>query len=105
MAIPGLTARLYLDHHVHARLAIELRQRGFDAVTAYEAGLAEALDDDQLAFAAAQGRVVLTFDIADYVILARRWHAEGRTHAGIVVSEERSRARPTASCCGACCGS
>ena len=88
MAIPGLTARLYLDHHVNARLATDLRARGFDVLTAHEAGLAAALDEAQLQFAAKAGRAVLTFDIADYSVLADQWYRQGKHHAGIIISDE-----------------
>ena len=88
MAIEGLTARLYLDHNLHARLAPDLRQRGFDVISAQEAGMASASDEEQLAFATTEKRVVLTFDIADFATLAGVWHGAGRHHAGIVVSPE-----------------
>jgi predicted nuclease of predicted toxin-antitoxin system len=93
LAIPGLSARLYTDHHVDGRLAPGLRERGFDALAAREAGKSAASDEEQLEFAASEGRALLTYDIGDFTNLARRWHLGGRHHAGIVISGEMKGAR------------
>jgi predicted nuclease of predicted toxin-antitoxin system len=93
VAVPGLSARLYTDHHVDGRLAPDLRERGFDALAAREAGQSAAPDEEQLEFAASEGRVLLTYDIADFTDLARQWYLGGRHHAGIVISAEIKGAR------------
>lgn len=36
---------------------------------------------------------LLTFNVADFVALAAKWYAEGREHAGIILSEQLSRRR------------
>jgi predicted nuclease of predicted toxin-antitoxin system len=93
VAIPGLSARLYTDHHVDGRLAPDLRESGFDALTAREAGKSAASDEEQLEFAASEGRALLTHDIGDFADLARRWYLSGRHHASIVISGEIKGAR------------
>jgi len=55
-----------------------LRQHGVDVLTAHEAGRCGLPDTDQLAFATAQERVMVTFD-TDYLVL----HNSGTPHAGI----------------------
>ena len=60
--------RFYADQHYPAAVAAGLRRRGIDILTAQEAGQCGAADPDQLAFASADGRVVLTFD-SDFVAL------------------------------------
>ena len=90
MAIAGLSARLYVDHHVPHRLALELRQVGYDVVVAAAIGASRASDEQHLIWATSQGRVLLTFDAKDFLPLARRWEQEGQTHAGIIVSEPAS---------------
>jgi hypothetical protein len=45
-------------------------------------------DDEQLAFAAEQGRAVLTYNMKDFAPLATVWYEAGRNHAGIILSEE-----------------
>jgi hypothetical protein len=42
-------------------------------------------DDSQLAFAAAQSRVLLTANARDFVQLHRTWMDLGRTHPGIIL--------------------
>lgn len=76
--------RYHLDEHIATAVAIGLRARGIDVTTTDEAGLRAADDDEQLAFAHAAGRVLVTHD-ADFL----RMHDEGREHAGIVYSPQQ----------------
>jgi hypothetical protein len=70
--------RFYLDQHIHGGVAHGLRQHQIDVLTAQEAGRCGMSDADQLAFAMAQERVLVTHD-TDYLVLA----AGGVAHAGI----------------------
>ncbi len=70
--------RYYLDQHVQGAVVSGLRQHGIDVLTAQEAGRCGLPDLDQLAFAAAQERVMVTYD-PDYLAL----HGAGTPHAGI----------------------
>ncbi len=56
--------RYYLDEHLPQALAEQLRARGLDAVMTAEAGNANQRlpDESQLAFAAREGRVLVTED-------------------------------------------
>jgi hypothetical protein len=58
--------RLYFDRHIMRRLAIDLCGRGFDVLTTEEARKDTASDEEQLAFAASEGRAILTFNICDF---------------------------------------
>ena len=63
---PGLEAlfvRLSLDRHIMTRLALDLRGRGYDVLTTQEAGKDTAPDEEQLAFATAERRALLTFNV------------------------------------------
>ncbi len=84
----GLGIALYTDEDVHAALAVELRRRGYDAESCHEAGRGNRAipDEEQLAYATEQGRVIITFNAADYILLDQEWKAAGRQHIGIVVS-------------------
>jgi len=86
----GLGVKLYTDEHIDPALAVQLRQVGYDTQSTQEAGLANQNvgDEDQLIYAAGQGRALLTFNIADFIDLDREWKASGRAHAGIIVSAE-----------------
>jgi hypothetical protein len=70
--------RFYLDQHQSHALADGLREHGIDVLMAVEAGRCGYSDPDQLDFATAEGRVVVTFDV-DYLAI----HATGVSHAGI----------------------
>lgn len=54
---------LYLDVHVPAAIAAELRRRGVDVLSAQEDGATELDDNDLLLRANSLGRVVFTQDI------------------------------------------
>src|SRR3954454_20637917 len=71
-----------------ARLAVDLRGRGFDVLTTEQAGNDTASDEAQLAFAAAETRAILTFNIRDFAPLHEQWLAANRAHAGIIVSQQ-----------------
>lgn len=70
--------RYYLDQHIPGAVVSGLRQHGIDVLTAQEAGRCGLPDLDQLAFATAQERVMVSFD-PDYLAL----HNAGTFHAGI----------------------
>lgn len=73
------TIPFHLDENCDPRIAAGLRFLGMDVTTTPEAGLLQASDDDQLAFAAFQERVIITQD-TDFLRIA----ANGRDHPGIV---------------------
>lgn len=81
---------LYTDEDVTDRLAPLLRERGYGAEGALEAGTAGFTDEQQLAFAASQGWTLLTYNRRDFVVLAQRWQDAGRSHAGIILSHQFS---------------
>lgn len=60
-----------------------LRQRGVDVLTVSDARLLSATDEDHLARARAEGRVLFTQD-PDFL----RLHAAGVAHAGIVYAPQ-----------------
>ena len=93
MAPPAvsLLVALYTDEDVTDDLAPALRRRGYDAQSTAEAGNVSLADEDQLRYAAAQGRALFTYNIADIIALARQWHAQGIDDAGIIVSEQFSQ--------------
>ena len=84
----GLGIRLFTDEMVHKRLAETLRDLGYDAVSCQEADRANQgySDEEQLAYAAREGRSILTLNMVDYVPLDRAWKTVGSVHAGIIVS-------------------
>lgn len=77
--------RFYADEHVPQAVANGLRQRGVEVLTVAEADLLGASDEEHLAFARQEGRVLYTQD-ADFL----RLHASGAQHAGIVYAPQQT---------------
>ena len=84
----SLFIRLYLDGHVKIRLADDLGQRGHDVLTTQKAGMGGASDAEQLQCATDAGRALVTFNVRDFARLHKEWTASGRTHAGIIISQQ-----------------
>ncbi len=80
--------KLYFDEHVHPLVAVMLRERGIDCRTTQEAGNLGRSDEAQLHYATTQGRVLVTFDRRDFLILANQWATIHRQHAGLILSKQ-----------------
>jgi hypothetical protein len=81
--------RLYFDEDAQrTNLARALRSRQIDIITCNEAGLGEVDDLAQLAFAAAENRVLFTFNTKHFTRLHRDYLISGRSHSGIIVSKQ-----------------
>lgn len=76
--------RFYLDEHYPYPVSQGLRRHGVDVLTTQEAGRCGSPDVDQLAFAAGNGSVMVSFD-PDYLAL----HKSGVPHAGIAWCQEQ----------------
>ena len=55
-----------------------------------ETGRRGQSDESQLEWASAEGRLLVTFNVAHFAWLHADWLRQGRHHAGIVVSSQRS---------------
>jgi len=83
-----LFIRLYLDEDVQKRAASALRLRHFDVVTAHELRRWGLSDEEQLTYAATEGRALFTYNTPDYLRLHLDWLQRGKEHYGIVVSDQ-----------------
>lgn len=82
--------RLYFDEDSMARaLAMAARRAGFDVLTTTEAGMEGQDDEDQLAFATREQRIVVTANRRDYARLNAAWLRANRSHAGIVIRNKQ----------------
>jgi predicted nuclease of predicted toxin-antitoxin system len=77
--------KFYLDANLSRRIAERLRQKGWDATSAHEVGNPELSDAEQLAYATAEGRGLVTKDIEDFTKLSRNAVASQKPHAGIIL--------------------
>lgn len=84
-------ASIYADHNASRDLTALLRGRGHDVVRTRDLGLDRATDGLQLLTAATFGRVFLTYNERDFVLLHDawlRWSAAWQvapTHVGIII--------------------
>ena len=62
------TIRFHLDENCDPKIAVGLRKYGIDVTTTVDAGLLHALDEDQIAYAHPEDRVIFTQD-ADFLRL------------------------------------
>ena len=75
----------YTDEQVSKAVVRGLRERGVDVLTTAEAGMLGASDEEHLARARSEGRVVFTQD-TDFLRLA----SSGVRHAGIVYAPQQT---------------
>ena len=90
-----MTLACYLDEDsLHRVLIATLRRDGVDVVTAAEMGALGRSDESQLAFAAEQGRVLVSGNRRDFARLCGLWGAQGRIHSGVVLVRYRPAEAP-----------
>jgi hypothetical protein len=87
--LQALYVRLYLDEDVSAGIVENIRQRGFDVLSARDADRLRLDDDAQLAFAISEGCVLFTHNRYDFEQRHNRYLAEGRRHCGIILAMRR----------------
>ena len=81
--------KFYLDEDLTPVIAVALRKRGVDAVSAHELSQIAPSDTEQLTFAASHGRCLVSANARDFGRLGRDAIEQGRPHAGIVLCPPR----------------
>jgi hypothetical protein len=84
---------VHLDECVHGELLDRLRRRGFQVTNAVIEGTFGYTDEQQLAYAARAGLILLTHNKRHFLRLHARWRRQGRSHAGIIILPQSSLLR------------
>ncbi len=82
----------YFDEDSMDRSLIEsLRLRHIIVESALEAGMIHRPDDDHLRYATEHGRMLYSFNVADFCRIHEHWLRSGKSHAGILLAHQRRR--------------
>lgn len=78
--------KLLLDEQISGKVAVPLREQGHDAIAVTDEPALRGLSDPDL-FELAQGqeRVVVTFNVADFVAIVREFAQASRPHRGLIL--------------------
>jgi predicted nuclease of predicted toxin-antitoxin system len=79
--------RLLLDAHVSGpKVGRRLTEKGYDVRALDQEPALDGLDDDDvLALAATDQRILVTHNVADFPRILREWGAMERAHAGVIL--------------------
>jgi len=81
---------LYFDEDSMTRgLVMALRARGVDVLTALEADRIERPDEEHLEYATSQGRVLCSYNVADFYRLHTTYLQTSRTHARLILVRQQ----------------
>ena len=80
--------RLYLDEDVHKKIALSLRLKGYDVISAHEVQHQGIADYKQLQYAISQQRAIFTFNVGDFNRLHKEYVQSGNEHCGIILSKQ-----------------
>lgn len=80
----------YLDEDSFEKsLTAAFRNAGLDVVTVADVNRQSYSDEEQLIWATEQRRVIYSYNRSDFCRLHSEFLAAGRTHAGIIVSQQQ----------------
>lgn len=70
--------KLYLDEDVHKKIALSLRLKGYDVISAHEVQNQGIPDYKQLQYAISQQRAIFTFNVGDFNRLHKEYMQSGK---------------------------
>jgi uncharacterized protein with PIN domain len=80
--------KLYLDEDVHKKIALSLRLKGYDVISAHEVQNQGLPDYKQLQYALSEQRAIFTFNVGDFNRLHKEYMQSGKEHFGILLSRQ-----------------
>lgn len=85
-----MTIHLYIDEDAMDQdLVRALRARGVNVTTALEENMIERSDQAHLDYATELGRVLYSFNVADFYRLHETYRSQGKSHAGIIAARQQ----------------
>lgn len=81
--------KLYLDEDVPLSFGEALRTRGVDALSTQKAGNKGFTDLEQLQFAVEHGRVIITHNKKDFMLLHKNYLELKKQHHGIILTDQQ----------------
>ena len=88
--------KLLLDEMHAPSIGDRLTDESFDVVAvAAQPELRGISDEDLLAYAATEGRAIVTENVADFMPLSAQWAGEGNARAGLIFTNPRRFNRAT----------
>jgi hypothetical protein len=88
----SLYIHLYFDEDVSAGIVENLRTRGFDVLSARDAGALGKSDEEQMLYAVSLRRAVVTHNRVDFEKQHRRFLERGMKHYGAIIAKRRKDA-------------
>ena len=77
--------KYYLDEDISPKVAEILRKDLIDAVSTHDVNMTQTSDREQLEYAAAEGRAIVTRNREDFVRLTVQFFNELRPHCGVLI--------------------
>lgn len=93
MTPPDHLVPILVDECVTNKVAAWLREEGCNASHVTEVGRRGHPDHQQLEYAAENGMLLLTYNVADFIELNEEWGMTGKPHAGILLANDSTYQR------------